>query len=384
MNDKDQSSAAASRPHRPEGDHPLSANGTKPGLWTRLKALFSRRSASLRDDLHEALRDESVNGDDMFSAGERSLIQNVLKLSQVRVDDVMVPRADIEAVDIADSVAHLVDEFRRAEHSRLPVFEDNLDRIVGMVHIKDLVAKLSEPAPQNSTSGLPVKLRSSVLKSRIGRADLIRKVLYVPPSMPVSDLLQSMQATRVHMAIVVDEYGGTDGLVTIEDLLETVVGDIEDEHDEDDADLVRQIADGVYMADARVELDALAEMIGPPFDPGRHGDEVDTLGGLLFNLLGRVPVRGEVISRLRGFEFEVVQADPRRIKKVKITRRRRNRAAPRGTEAPAAGEGPPPGPVSDRPVSDRPVTERQVSVRPAQDSPATSEPNRDSERSAAE
>ncbi|WP_245578845.1 transporter associated domain-containing protein [Cucumibacter marinus] len=354
-----------------------------------MKALFTRRSASLRDDLHEALRDESVNGDDMFSAGERSLIQNVLKLSQVRVDDVMVPRADIEAVDIADSVAHLVDEFRRAEHSRLPVFEDNLDRIVGMVHIKDLVAKLSEPAPQNSASGLPVRLRSSVLKSRIGRADLIRKVLYVPPSMPVSDLLQSMQATRVHMAIVVDEYGGTDGLVTIEDLLETVVGDIEDEHDEDDADLVRQIADGVYMADARVELDALAEMIGPPFDPGRHGDEVDTLGGLLFNLLGRVPVRGEVISRLRGFEFEVVQADPRRIKKVKITRRRRSRAAPRGTEAPAAGEGPPPGPVSDRPVSERPVSDRPASQRtgterPVQDRPASSEPNRESERSAAE
>jgi CBS domain containing-hemolysin-like protein len=336
MNDIDQSSAAALRPHRPDGDTSSRGPAGQTGIWSRLKSLFGPRPASLREDLREALRSTGGEGGAPFSAGERSLIENVLNLGQVRVEDVMVPRADIVAVEAGESVAHLARRFRVADHSRLPVFEDNLDNIIGMVHIKDLLAALAEDRPEGADSVLPVRLRSTLLKSPISRTKLVRKLLYVPPSMPVGDLLHSMQATRIHMAMVVDEYGGTDGLVTIEDLLEAVVGDIEDEHDVADADLVRAVGEGTYIADARVELDELAEAIGDDFDPGRHAEDIDTLGGLLFSLCGRVPVRGEVVSRLRGFEFEIMQADPRRIRTVKITRRRRaDRAKPAPLKADA-------------------------------------------------
>lgn len=340
MNDIDQSSAAAIRPHRPDGDNPSPRASGQSTLWSRLKSLLGSRPASLRDDLREALRSGGGEVGEPFSAGERSLIENVLNLGQVRVEDVMVPRADIVAVEAGESVAHLAQRFRVADHSRLPVFEDNLDNVLGMVHIKDLLSALAEDRPDGGNSALPIRLRSALLKSPVARAELVRKVLYVPPSMPVGDLLQSMQATRVHMAMVVDEYGGTDGLVTIEDLLEAVVGDIEDEHDVEDADLVRSVGEGVYLADARIELDELAAAIGSDFDPGRYAEDIDTLGGLLFSLCGRVPVRGEVVSRLRGFEFEIMQADPRRIRTVKITRRRRaDRAKP---VSPQSGGKPPP------------------------------------------
>lgn len=336
MNDKDQSSAAAFRPHRDSSDTATDATAS---LWERLKARFGLKPATLRDDLNAALA-EAGNGGEAFSDGERSLIRNVLNLGQVRIEDVMVPRADIEAVEIDRTVADLIDRFRAVEHSRLPVYDDTLDRIIGMVHIKDLLAALAENTPPSSKSGLPVRLRSALLKSTIERTEIVRRVMYVPPSMPAGDLLQSMQATRIHMAIVVDEYGGTDGLVTIEDLLEAVVGDIEDEHDEEEDELIRQAGDGVWIADARIELDELAEAIGPDFDPGSHGEEVDTLGGLLFTFCGQVPVRGEVVRRLRGFEFEVLQADPRRIRRVQITRRRRaGRARPVGGEHASAPTG---------------------------------------------
>lgn len=344
MNDIDQSSAAAFRPHRPDGANPSPPASGHTGILSRLKSLLGSRPASLREDLREALKSGGGEGGEPFSAGERSLIENVLNLGQVRVEDVMVPRADIVAVEADETVAHLAQRFRVADHSRLPVFDDNLDNIIGMIHIKDLLAALAEDRPEGGDSALPVRLRSALLKSPVSRTKLVRKLLYVPPSMPVGDLLHSMQATRIHMAMVVDEYGGTDGLVTIEDLLEAVVGDIEDEHDVADADLVRTVGEGAYIADARIELDELADAIGHDFDPGRHAEDIDTLGGLLFSLCGRVPVRGEVVSRLRGFEFEILQADPRRIRTVKITRRRRaDRAKPApphpdGSASPASGK----------------------------------------------
>lgn len=162
---------------------------------------------------------------------------------------------------------------------------------------------------------------------------MMRKLIFVPPSMPVGDLLQKMQTTRVHMAMVVDEYGGTDGLVTIEDLLEAVVGDIEDEHDDEDEDLVKQIDDNVFIADARIELTELQTIIGKDFQPGEHAEDADTLGGLIFDLVDRVPVRGEVVSGFKGFEFEIMQADPRRIRKVRIIRRKRRAPKPRKSSA---------------------------------------------------
>jgi len=347
MNDSDQSSAAASGPHRKPGDNPAER-----GLWDRFRTLLTSRSATLRENLAEALEGEGEVHKGALSANERAMLQNVLKLAETRVSDVMVPRADIEAVEASESMADLIATFRSAGHSRLPVYDESLDRIIGFVHIKDALQRLtrlngddqrgSAGNGAHSTRTPAIKLLSTVLKQRIDTGkDLVRKVMYVPPSMPAGDLLQQMQATRVHMAIVVDEYGGTDGLVTIEDLLEAVVGNIEDEHDEDDEQLLRKIDDNTYIADARVELTALQEALGPDFQPGEHGDDVDTLGGLLFDLVDRVPVRGEVISRLKGFEFEVLAADARRIRRVRIIRRKRPVRALRAKGLPDKPEGQP-------------------------------------------
>ena len=331
MNDSDQSSAAATGPHRQYGDEQTSI---KQSLWSKLRAALASRAPSVREDLVEALEEDEGNGKATFSDNERLILQNVLKLGDMRVEDVMVPRADIEAVEDKETMATLIALFNHAGHSRLPIYTENLDNIVGFVHIKDALQRLttvsekSEDGDKNST----VKFLTPVLKRKIGNKELIRELLFVPPSMLVSDLLQKMQATRVHMAMVVDEYGGTDGLVTIEDLLEAVVGDIEDEHDDEDENMVVKIDDNVFIADARVELTELRETVGVNFDTSEFAEDADTLGGLIFNLVDRVPVRGEVIAKFRGFEFEIMQADARRIKKVRITRRRRG-ARPR-TEKP--------------------------------------------------
>lgn len=320
MTDSDQSSAAATRPHRPSGDE----ENNKLSFWAKLRAFLALRSPSLREDLAEALEDKA--GDNAgFSDNERAILQNVLKLRSVQIEDVMVPRADIEAVEAGDTMATLLARFREVGHSRLPVYDDNLDNIVGFVHIKDALQRFTavNGSETDEEDKNPVKLLTPVLKQKVRNKDMVRKLLFVPPSMPVSDLLQSMQTTRVHMAMVVDEYGGTDGLVTIEDLLETVVGDIEDEHDDDDDELIKKVTDDVFVADARVELTEVIEIVGADFDPGIHGEDVDTLGGLIFDLVDRVPVRGEVITRLKGFEFQIVQADPRRIRRVRILRRKR-------------------------------------------------------------
>ncbi|MCD7058516.1 hemolysin family protein [Pelagibacterium xiamenense] len=325
------------------------------------------RAGSLRTDLQEALESPyDAEMPDSFSASERAILQNVLNLSDMRVEDVMVPRADIEAVEVNVTVGHVIARFRDVGHSRMPVFEDSLDSVIGMVHIKDVLNRTTEPVkPEKHASGpngaangngsangngngapaSPVKFTTPALKQKIGKHDLVRRVLFVPPSMPVIDLLQSMQATRMHMAVVVDEYGGTDGLVTIEDLLEAVVGDIEDEHDEDEAAMLKPLNEDMFLADARIELSELAETIGPDFDPGAVAEDVDTLGGLVFALVGRVPVRGEVISKLKGFELEITRADARRVRQVRITRRKRKqRLMIAGPKAEASATAPHEGP----------------------------------------
>ncbi|WP_246473088.1 hemolysin family protein [Pelagibacterium limicola] len=351
MTDIDQPSAAAQRPHRPQGDSLIPTNGEKrPSLWAKLRALLAARAPSLRDEIQEALEAPEAKSEDGFSASERTILQNVLKLGNMRVEDVMVPRADIEAVEAQVAVGQVIARFREAGHSRMPVFEESLDNVVGMIHIKDVLDRITEKAkPPAGTNGngngngtSPVKLVTPALKQKIGKLDLVRKVLFVPPSMPVTDLLASMQATRIHMAVVVDEYGGTDGLVTIEDLLEAVVGDIEDEHDEDEAAMLKTVGEDVFLADARVELSELIAAVGPDFDPGEYAEDVDTLGGLVFALVGRVPVRGEVVSKLKGFEFEITRADARRVRQVRITRKKRKQrlliAGPR-TDAPGPETG---------------------------------------------
>lgn len=341
MNDSD--SLGRQAPTNPEPpSSPASVPARGPSIWNRIKALLALRTVSLRDDLQVALEEQGSAEAD-FSESERTILANVLKLSNVSVADVMVERSDIQAIEADVNLGTLIARFRQVRHSRLPVYDDNLDNIVGFIHVKDALSKITDPVT-DPAKDVPVKLVSSVLKQRVAKLDITRDAMFVPTFMPVGDLLQSMRASRVHMAIVVDEYGGTDGLVTIEDLLEAVVGEIEDEHDELAASLIRKVGADTYIADARAELSDVRQMIGPDFDPGEHGEDVETIGGLVFDLAGHVPKRGERVSKLEGFEFEILAADSRRIKRLRIRRKRDGAGEPlaitdqRSAEQKAAAE----------------------------------------------
>lgn len=315
-------SDTAEKAGAPEASEPLStpapAVARGQSLWTRLKAMFAFRTVSLRDDLEVALESEAAGETADFSPSERAILQNVLELGDKHVEDVMVPRADIEAIDIDETLGTLVARFREVGHSRIPVYDDNLDNITGFIHVKDALRRITEKV-DDPEKPAPVRLVSPALKHSLKKLDFARQVLFVPPLMPVGDLLQQMQLKRVHMAIVIDEYGGTDGLVTIEDLLEAVVGEIEDEHDEEDAPLVRKINSNNYIAAARAELSEVEAAI-PDFEPGEHGAEVETIGGLVFALAGHVPAKGETVSGLKNYDLEVLQADSSQVRRVRIKR----------------------------------------------------------------
>ncbi|MEO8758686.1 MAG: hemolysin family protein [Devosia sp.] len=317
----DTAERANSEPPSPTA--PAPARG--PSLWTRLKAMFALRTVSLRDDIEVALESEAAGETADFSPSERTILQNVLQLGEKHVEDVMVPRADIEAIDIDSTLGDMVARFRDVGHSRIPVYADNIDNITGFIHVKDALRRITERVTDPEKAS-PVRLVSPALRQKLGKLEIVRTVLFVPPLMPVGDLLQQMQLKRVHMAIVIDEYGGTDGVVTIEDLLEAVVGEIEDEHDEEDGPLVKKINSNIFIASARAELGEVETVIGPDFDPGEHGAEVDTIGGLVFALAGRVPVRGETIGGVKNFEFEVLQADSRQLRRIKIKRLKQRKA----------------------------------------------------------
>ena len=237
------------------------------------------------------------------------MVERVLSFEGITVADVMAPRADIVAVEASAPLAAILQLFHEHGHSRMPVFRETLDDPIGMVHIKDIVGLLASPEKDPKLASGPI------LEA------LRRDVLYVPQSMPVTDLLLKMQRSRIHLALVVDEYGGTDGLVTIEDLVEEIVGEINDEHDEYDEPSMEAVAAGVYIADARMEIEQFEKETGFALDVDDELDDVDTLGGLVFSLAGRVPLRGEVIAHPRGLDFEVVDADPRRVKRLRVRRR---------------------------------------------------------------
>ncbi len=310
----------------------------------RIKAAIGiGATQTLRQNLEDLLVQEEANGAGHFSPEERTFLLNILRLRGMRVEDVMVPRADIDAVDSGIMLGELFKLFRKSGHSRMPVYADTLDDPRGMVHIKDLMAYITETgavvhdpaAKRRKKYPADLDLRQVDLSKTLSDVELIRPVLFVPPSMSATDLMEKMQAGRVQMALVIDEYGGTDGLVSLEDIVETVVGDIEDEHDDDQDPMIDNLADGVWIADARIDLEDAEAAIGADFQVGDLGEEIDTLGGLVFGLIGRVPVRGELISTadMPGFEFEVLDADPRRLKRLKIYRRRHgaNRQAQRRT-----------------------------------------------------
>jgi CBS domain containing-hemolysin-like protein len=306
--------------------------GSRYSLFQKFRTLFGARNASWRESLEGALENGGEGAADKLSAKERSMLRNVLDLRDLRIDDVMVPRADIDAIEIGASIGELLKAFRNAGHSRLPVYRESLDEPMGMVHIKDVVnwmttqAELDdeERASRRTPPANGLELRKVALKTPLAKTDLVRDVLFVPTSMPAGDLLVKMQANRIHLAIVVDEYGGTDGLVSIEDLVEEIVGDIEDEHDEESAPMIVPTEDGGFIADARAPLEDIGAALGAGLDIGDLVEEIDTLGGLVFNQAGRVPVRGELVAFPGGYEFEILDADPRRVKRVRIHRRQQD------------------------------------------------------------
>ncbi|MEM0899883.1 MAG: hemolysin family protein [Pseudomonadota bacterium] len=312
-----------------------------PSFFQRLAYVFRpRANASIRQNLEEALGDVAAH-DSTISPAERAMLENILRLREVRVADVMVARAEIEAVEMSTRLDDLLIRFESSGHSRLPVYFENLDDPRGMVHIRDIVGYILETSRKkrrrsrktNTAAAKPVKngkaiqaisdfdLEQVELSKTIADLNIDRPVLFVPPSMLATDLMARMQAERTQMALVIDEYGGTDGLVSLEDIVEMVVGDIEDEHDEDDIH-IEERADGSLRVDARAELEDLSKhkQLGENFLTAAHGveDEVDTIGGLIFSILGRVPIRGEVVHGLTGYEIEVCDADARRIRSAII------------------------------------------------------------------
>ena len=295
-------------------------------LSRAIRSLFGWKAGSARADIQVVLDATAPDDETSFTTVERTMLRNILALHDRRIADVMEPRADIIAVRRDISLAELMLLFESAGHSRLVVYNDTLDEPEGIVHIRDLVAFITSKAkvdPEvNAKRKKPfpagLDLKSVNLAIPLADTAIMRELLYVPPSMPAIDLLAQMQATRIHLALVVDEYGGTDGLVSIEDIVEQIVGEIDDEHDSDEAPSVVRQADNSYIADGRASLDDVKSVVGETFDAGEAGEDVDTLGGYIVNQVGRFPVRGEIIPGPGEFEIEVLDADPRRVKRVRI------------------------------------------------------------------
>ena len=259
---------------------------------------FIGKQTSVREELTGLIETSIRQTDTEFDNQEGLLLRNMLGLRDITAEDVMVPRADIVAVDISEGFEAAFRQISAAAHSRVPAYEGNQDNVRGMLHIKDLVAHSLSP-------------EQPVLR------DLLRPVLFVSPAIRLLDLLQEMRLKRQHLALVIDEFGGVDGLITIEDLVEEIVGEIEDEHDDTDAPQFEIINEDIAVADARLEMEELEAHIGITLECDER-DEIDTLGGFIFALAGHVPVRGEVLHHGSGLEFEVLDSDPRKLRLVRI------------------------------------------------------------------
>ena len=284
--------------------------------------IFRGKPANIREELSDALSEQGPKKTGSLSVAERAMLNNILALNELRVSDVMVPRGSILSMEISSTLAEMLDAFEKSGHSRMPVYHESMDDPRGMVHIRDVVAYLTQTG-RKKTRGKPkpcdllIDLKLVDLSQTIDQTKLWRPVLFVPASMPAAELMAQMQAKRIQMALVIDEYGGTDGLVSLEDIVEMIVGDIEDENDEDEP-MIEKRPDGSFIVDARAEIDDVAAMIGPSFVVGEHADDVDTIGGVAVSALGRLPIKGEVVSVVAGFEIEVIEADMRRVKKLRI------------------------------------------------------------------
>lgn len=272
-------------------------------LWSRLTRFTKRTNHDTLDGELSAMLERNQEAAELMASDEGLIIQNVLSLRDLSAHDIMVPRADMVALDIDCERGEMLKAVIEQPHSRFPVFRESLDDIVGFVHIKDILACVAQDQP-------------------VVLSELMREILIVSPAILVMDLLLDMRIKRVHMAVVVDEFGGIDGLVTIEDLVEQIVGEIEDEHDQDEPVLLVHKADGSLLANARLPLEELEEQLEITLVDEEERAEIDTLGGLVFSLAGQVPSRGALIHHDAGVEFEVVDADPRRIKRVRVRLRK--------------------------------------------------------------
>ena len=333
---------------------PVKGGGDKKRRFLSFFARLFAAKGSLRDELKEALageggadgkpdRGRTARGKgrtaEGFSPNERAMLQNILHLTERRVVDVMVARAEINAVEERISVGDLLQMFEKTGHTRLPVYGDTLDDPRGMVLVKDLLLHIvtASGGASGSQDG-PAKLDPSKidLDQPLGELDIVRSIIFVPPSMFAADLMNRMQVSRTQMALVIDEHGGTDGLVSLEDIIEEVVGEIGDEHEKDESARITRISPNVWSVDARAELEKVREAIGKNFDPGESGEDMGTIGGLVFALAGHIPARGEIIRGLAGYEFRITDADPRRVRQLQIIHRPSRRPArPEGRKAKA-------------------------------------------------
>jgi len=270
----------------------------KSAFKSMLNRIWGRNGESARDVLEDLIEDAEV-GEESLGADERQLLLNILELKDQTVADVMVPRADIIAAKVDASLADLVALITEEAHSRMPLYRETLDDAFGIVHVKDVLVWRGRDADFSAST-------------------IVRPVLFVSPSMHVLELLLEMRVKRVHMALVVDEFGGVDGLLTIEDLVEEIVGEIDDEFDEDEKPSMEKRVDGTWIAGARTPLEEMEAALGVKVFSEEEQDEIDTLGGLVFSIAGRVPSRGELLTHASGLEFEVLDVDPRRIKKLRV------------------------------------------------------------------
>src|SRR4051812_39762505 len=294
-------------------------------LARALRALFNWKSSSARADLQTVL--ESGAFETGFSPQERVMLTNILALRGRRVDDVMVPRADIIAVQQDISLGELIKVFEGAGHSRLVVYNDTLDDPIGMAHIRDVIGYMVRHAQEGAAKAKRKKpfaagldLKAIDLSVSLAAAKIIRDILFVPPSMPAIDLLAKMQTTRIHLALVIDEYGGTDGIVSMEDIVEQIVGDIEDEHDDDEVPSVVPQADGSFLAHARAPLEDVVAIGGPKFDGGDDTAGVHAVPGYKMPGAGRLPARGGVVPGPGDFKTGAPAAAPRGLKRGRTPR----------------------------------------------------------------
>jgi len=298
------SESSSSMQPRNGGADDETEQGTRKGSWLGdlVRNLTGSRPEEngWRESLEELLEEHEI-GDAELGPEERHMLSNIISLGEKRIEDVMVPRADIVALEMGLPLQEVVESYLAAPHSRLPIYRENLDDIVGILHIKDLVQLWGQ-------------------EGDVDLAPILRQPLVVPPSKPVTDLLVEMRAQRRHFAIVVDEYGGVDGLVTIEDLIEEVVGDIRDEHDTEEEPVFIEHEDGTIEVDSRYELEDFEARVDCDLLTDADDEEIDTLGGFIFVTLGRVPKRGEVVRHDCGLEFEIADADPRRTKLLRVRR----------------------------------------------------------------